>query len=135
MWSIGLRLLSIFTGLKTLGSLQYRGGAVDFFLIIEFNYVIIRIKLCKCVERNQQLVARIWSQLVLLAVRMTCPYVPIKNRHRRRLAMLPFPIWFHSVEAMCLHSGINSPASTRHIGRTTFQCKFVLVLFFLIIIT
>jgi len=26
------------------------GGAADFFLTIEFNYVIIRIKLCRCVE-------------------------------------------------------------------------------------
>ena len=39
-----------FTGLKTLGSLQYRGGAAEFFLTIEFNYVIIRIKLFRCVE-------------------------------------------------------------------------------------
>ena len=31
MESIGLWLLSIFAGLKTLGSLQYRGGAVEFF--------------------------------------------------------------------------------------------------------
>jgi hypothetical protein len=36
----------------------------------------------------------------------------------------------HSAEAMCLHSRVNSPASTRHIGRTTFQCKFVSVLVF-----
>ena len=45
-----LWLLSIFAGLKTLGSLQYRGGAAEFFLTIEFNYVIIRIKLFRCVE-------------------------------------------------------------------------------------
>jgi hypothetical protein len=32
---------------------------------------------------------------------------------------------FHSAEAVCLHSGVNSPASTRHNGRMTFQCKFV----------
>ena len=31
MESIGLWLLSIFAGLKTLGSLQYREGAVEFF--------------------------------------------------------------------------------------------------------
>jgi hypothetical protein len=37
---------------------------------------------------------------------------------------------FHSVEAACLCSGINSPASTRHSGRTIFQCKFVKVLVF-----
>jgi hypothetical protein len=36
----------------------------------------------------------------------------------------------HSAEAMCLHSRVNSPASTRHIGGTTFQCKFVSVLVF-----
>jgi len=35
-----------------------------------------------------------------------------------------------SAEVACLHSGINSPASTRHSGRTTFQCKFVKVLVF-----
>ena len=50
MESIGLWLLSIFTGLKTLGSLQYLRGASEFFLIINFNYVIIRINLCRCVE-------------------------------------------------------------------------------------
>ena len=27
--------------------------------------------------------------------------------------------------AVCLHSGVNSPASTRHNGRMTSQCKFV----------
>jgi hypothetical protein len=68
-----LWLLSIFAGLKTLDSFQYRGGAVEFFLVIKFNHVIIRIKLCRCVERNQHLVAHIGSQLVLLAARMTCP--------------------------------------------------------------
>jgi hypothetical protein len=41
---------------------------------------------------------------------------------------LPLPVWFHSAEAVCLHSGVNSPTSMRHIGRMTFQCKFVLVL-------
>jgi hypothetical protein len=68
-----LWLLSIFAGLKSLGSLQYRRGAVEFFLTFEFNYIIIRIKLCRCVERNPQLVAHVWSQLVLLAARMTYP--------------------------------------------------------------
>jgi len=28
-------------------------------------------------------------------------------------------------EAVCLHSGVNSSASTRHNGRMTSQCKFV----------
>jgi hypothetical protein len=44
--------------------------------------------------------------------------------------MLPLPAWFHSAEVMCLHSGVNLPVSTRHIERTTFQCKFVVVLVF-----
>jgi hypothetical protein len=48
-----LWLMSIFTGLKSLGSLQYRGDVAEFFLTIEFNYIIISIKLCRCVERNQ----------------------------------------------------------------------------------
>ena len=56
-----LWLLSIFAVLKTLGSLQYRGATADFFLIIEFNYVIIRIKFCICVKQNQHLVAHIGS--------------------------------------------------------------------------
>jgi hypothetical protein len=128
-----LWLLSIFAGLKSLGSLQYRGGVAEFFLTIEFNYIIICIKLCRCIERNQQLIAHIWSQLVPLAARMTYPYVPIKKRHLCRLPMLPLPARFHSAEAACLRSGINSPASTRHSGRTTFQFKFVSVLVFLII--
>ena len=51
------------------------------------------------------------------------------------LPMLPLPAQFHRAEAVCLHSGINSPASTRHSGRMTFQCKFVLVLVFFLIIT
>jgi hypothetical protein len=48
-----LWLLSIFAGLKTLGNLQYRGGTADFFLTIEFNYIIIRITLCRRAEQNQ----------------------------------------------------------------------------------
>jgi hypothetical protein len=64
---------SIFPGLKILSSLQYREVLPNCFLIIEFNYVIIHIKLCRCVERNQQLVAHIWSHLILPTVRMTCP--------------------------------------------------------------
>jgi hypothetical protein len=35
-----------------------------------------------------------------------------------------------SAEVACLRNGISSPASTRHSGRTTFQCKFVKVLVF-----
>jgi hypothetical protein len=56
-----------------LGSIQYRGGAVDFFLTFEVNYIIIRIQLCRCIERKPDLVAHVWSQLVLLVVRMTYP--------------------------------------------------------------
>ena len=37
---------------------------------------------------------------------------------------------FHSVEVVCLRNRIDSPISTRHSGRTTFQCKFVKVLVF-----
>ena len=47
-----------------------------------------------------------------------------------RQPMVPLPTLLHSVEAACLRSGINLPASTRHGGRTTFQCKFVNVLVF-----
>ena len=31
----------------------------NFFFTFEFNYIIICIKLCRCVERNEQLVAHI----------------------------------------------------------------------------
>ena len=41
------------------------------------------------------------------------------------IVMLPLLARFHSAEAVCLHSGVNSPASTRHNGRMTSQCKFV----------
>jgi hypothetical protein len=44
--------------------------------------------------------------------------------------MLPLPALLHSAEAACIRSGINLPASMRHSGRTTFQCKFVKVLIF-----
>jgi len=53
-----------------------------------------------------------------------------EEAHLRHQPMLPFPVRFHSAETACLRSGINSPASTRHSGRTTFQCKFVKVLVF-----
>ena len=56
----------------------------------------------------------------------------IKKTHLRSLVMLPLPSRFHSAEAVCLHSGVNSLASTKHMGRTTFQCKFVSVLVFFI---
>jgi len=56
-----------------LGSIQYREGVVKFFLTFEFNYIIIRIQLCRCIERKPQLVTHVWSQLVLLAARMTYP--------------------------------------------------------------
>ena len=44
--------------------------------------------------------------------------------------MPPLPVLVRSAEAVCLRSGINLPASTRHSGKTTFQCKFVKVLVF-----
>jgi hypothetical protein len=56
-----------------LGSIQYKGGAVEFFLTFEVNYIIIRIQLCRCVEQKPELVAHVWSQLVLLVARMTYP--------------------------------------------------------------
>ena len=43
----------------------------------------------------------------------------------RQLVILPLLARFHSAEAVCLHSGVNSPASTGHNGRMTSQCKFV----------
>jgi len=42
----------------------------NFFLTFEFNYIIIRIKLCRYIERKPELVAHVWSQLVRLAARM-----------------------------------------------------------------
>jgi hypothetical protein len=116
-----------------LGSIQYRGDAVEIFLTFEFNYINICRTLCRCIERKPELVAHVWSQLVHLAARMIFPKVPFKKRHLqhlRRQSMLPLPSLLHSAEAACLHSGINLPASTRHSGRTTFQCKFVKVLIF-----
>jgi hypothetical protein len=59
--------------------------------------------------------------------------VPLKKRHLhhlRRQPMLPLPAVLHSTEAVCPRSGINLLASTRHSGKTTFQCKFVKVLVF-----
>jgi len=55
--------------------------------------------------------------------------VPTKKRHLQLLATLSLSVRFHNVEAGCLHSGVNSLVSTRHIERTTFQCKFVLIFF------
>jgi hypothetical protein len=56
-----------------LGSIRYSGGAVEFFLTFEFNYIDICIKLCRCVERKPELVAQVGSQLVRLAARMIFP--------------------------------------------------------------
>ena len=53
-----------------------------------------------------------------------------KKRQLWRLTTLFLQMQVNNVEVVCLHSGVNSPASTRHIGRTTFQCKFVLILVF-----
>ena len=38
---------------------------------------------------------------------------------------VPLLARFHSAEAVRLHSGVNSPVSTRHNGRMTSQCNFV----------
>jgi len=43
---------------------------LNFFLTFEFNYIIICIKLCRCVEWNPELVAHVRSQLVRLAAMM-----------------------------------------------------------------
>jgi hypothetical protein len=45
--------------------------------------------------------------------------------------MLPLPALIRNAEAACIRNGINLPASTRHSGRMTFQCKVVKVLVFL----
>jgi len=68
-----LWLLSIFAGLWIWVVSKYIGGAVDFFLTFEVNFIIIRIQLCRCIEQKPELVAHVWSQLVLLAARMTYP--------------------------------------------------------------
>jgi len=120
-------ILLIFAGLNNLGSLQYRGGVADFFLKKKNWLCNYSSNLCRCVEQNQLHVMSTWSQLVLLAAMMTCHLVPTKKRNLRWLTTLPLPARFHNIEAMSLHNGINSPASMRHIGRTTFQCKFVLI--------
>ena len=60
--------------LQICGFGQYRGGAIEFFLTFEFNYIIIRIQLCRCVEQKPELVAHVWLQLVLLTARMTYPF-------------------------------------------------------------
>jgi hypothetical protein len=56
--------------------------------------------------------------------------VLITAMHLRHSVMLPLLPRFHSAEVACLHSGVNSPASTRHNGRMTSQCKFVEILVF-----
>ena len=43
--------------------------------------------------------------------------VLITARNLRQLVMLPLLARFHSTEAVCLHSGVNSPVSTKHNGR------------------
>jgi hypothetical protein len=53
-----------------------------------------------------------------------------KKRQLWRLTTLFLQMQFNNVEVVCLHSGVNSPANTRHIESTTFQCKFVLILVF-----
>jgi len=111
-----------------LGSIQCRGGVVEFFLTFEFNYTIIRIQLCRCVERKPKLVAAISSSseddVSLGASQEEAPTPPTSSTDAASSSRV------HSAEVACLRSGISSPASTRHSGRTTFQCKFVKVLVF-----
>jgi hypothetical protein len=129
-------ILSIFSGLNNLGSLQYTRGAAECFFFLNWIWLCnYSSNLCRSVEQNQLHVMCTWSQLVLQAAMMTCHEVPTKKSHMRRLMMLPLPAQFHNVDAVFLHNRVNSPASTRHIGRTTFQWKFVLiwVFFFLLI--
>jgi hypothetical protein len=45
----------------------------NFFFTFEFNYIIICIKLCRCIEQKPELVAQVQSQLVRLAARMIFP--------------------------------------------------------------
>jgi len=45
----------------------------NYFLTFEFNYIIICIKLCRCVERKPELVAHERSQLVRLTAMMIFP--------------------------------------------------------------
>ena len=68
-----LWLLLIFAGLWIWVVSSIGEVLPNLFLIIKFNYIIIHIQLCRCVERKPQLVAHVWSQLVLLAARMTYP--------------------------------------------------------------
>jgi hypothetical protein len=42
-----------------LGSIRYRGGAIEFFFTFDFNYIIICIKLSRCVEQKPELVAQV----------------------------------------------------------------------------
>ena len=44
-----------------LGTVQYRGGAVEFFLIFEVNYIIIWIKLGRCAKWKPELVINVRS--------------------------------------------------------------------------
>ena len=67
-WVNWLWLLLIFVGLWiNLGSIQYRGGAAEFFFTFEFKYIIIYIKLVRCTEWKLELHVR--THQVRLAAR------------------------------------------------------------------
>jgi hypothetical protein len=59
---IGLLMLSIFAGLKTLGSLQYRGGAAKFFFnnwfkLCNYSYKFMLMHIMKSTARREHMVA------------------------------------------------------------------------------
>ena len=109
---------------------SFQNSHFIFFPLISFKYFVC---LACNLYLNLQQIKRYVFPLLYFTSRFFS--VPIKKRHLRHLPMLPLPARFHSAEVGCLHSGINSPASMRHNGRTTFQCKFVSVLLFFLIIT
>jgi len=55
-------MLSIFAGLKTLGSLQYRGGAAEFFFnnrfkLCNYSYKFMLMRILKSIARHEHMVA------------------------------------------------------------------------------
>jgi hypothetical protein len=109
---------------------SFQNSHFVFFSLISFKYFVC---LACNLYLNLQQIKRYVFPLLYFTSRFFL--VPIKKRHLRHLPMLPLPARFHSAEVGCLHSGINSLASMRHNGRTTFQCKFFSVLLFFLIIT
>ena len=100
---------------------------ISFVLELSFRFrAIISFKSFVCLACNLYLNLQQIKKYVFPLLHFTLRFflVPIKKRHLRLLPMLPLPVQFHSIEVGCLHSGINSPANTRHSGKTTIQCKF-----------